>query len=94
MEHLNALNSSQQGLPEDPVSRADVQHVLEHGFVILENVFTKAEANEAVAELQRLSGEAPKSGRNTFEGFSTNRVYALLNKYLYWQNFDQIASCC
>jgi hypothetical protein len=69
-------------LPTDPVSRADIEHVLKHGYVVLENVFTKDEADEAISEMHRLSGRGPKKGRNPFEGFDTTRIYALLDKYV------------
>jgi hypothetical protein len=29
-----------------------------------------------------LSGRGPKKGRNSFEGFDTTRIYALLDKYV------------
>jgi hypothetical protein len=67
-------------MPSDPVARADIQHVLEHGYVVLENIFTLAEAEEAKAELRRLSGSDPLKGRNKFEGLDTTRIYSLLNK--------------
>jgi hypothetical protein len=41
-------------LPEDPALRADVEHVLKHGYVILPNCFSKAEAKEARDEIVRL----------------------------------------
>ena len=69
-----------RGLPQDPSDRANVQHVLRHGYVVLENCFSKAEADEAKAEIDRLSGNSPRVGRNPFEGFKTNRIYSLLNK--------------
>ncbi|KAK2802924.1 hypothetical protein FQN50_007169 [Emmonsiellopsis sp. PD_5] len=68
-------------LPEDPTDRANVEHVLRHGYVILENCFTQDEANEAKAEIDRLSGKTPHPGRNAFEGFKTNRIYSLLNNH-------------
>jgi hypothetical protein len=70
----------QRNLPSDPTSRSDVEAVLEHGYVVLDNVFTKKEAEEAKAEMHRLSGNAPLKGRNAFEGVNTNRIYSLLNK--------------
>jgi len=48
--------------------------------VILENCFSKAEAEDAKAEIGRLGGKEPESGRNPFEGLKTNRIYSLLNK--------------
>jgi hypothetical protein len=41
-------------LPSDPTLRADIEHVLEHGYVILPNCFSKAEAREAREEIVRL----------------------------------------
>jgi hypothetical protein len=67
-------------LPDDPQTQSDITHVLDHGYVILENCFSKDEAEEAKREIARLSGENPEVGRNPFEGLKTNRIYALLNK--------------
>ena len=67
-------------LPSDPTSRSDVEAVLAHGYAVLNDVFTKAEAEEAKAEMRRLTGNAPLKGRNPFEGINTNRIYSLLNK--------------
>ncbi|KAL9089388.1 MAG: hypothetical protein Q9165_005709 [Trypethelium subeluteriae] len=69
-------------LPSDPVTRANVEHVLNHGYVILQDAFTKNEAEEAKAEILKLSGgSAALKGRNPFEGLDTIRIYSLLNKY-------------
>ena len=67
-------------LPSHPQTRTDILSVLEHGYVVLPNVFSKAEAEEAKAELRRLSGTNPLKGRNAFEGLDTSRIYSLLNK--------------
>lgn len=67
-------------IPEDPVSRLDIEHVKEFGYVVLENIFTLEEAQEAKTEIARLSGQSPLKGRNVFEGLDTNRIYSLLNK--------------
>lgn len=74
-------------LPTDPVTRADIEHVLEHGYVILPDCFTKSEAKEARDEITRLLGESPLVGRNTFEGLNTNRIYSLLNKSRVFDKF-------
>lgn len=74
-------------LPSDPVTRADIQHVLEHGYVILPDCFTKAEAKDARDEIDRLLGDTPRGGRNAFEGFNTNRIYSLLNKTRVFDKF-------
>jgi hypothetical protein len=73
-------HSPRPELPSDPKTRANVQHVLDHGYVILNNLFSKQEAEAAIVEIRRLSGAAPKVGRNPFEGVDTNRIYSLLNK--------------
>lgn len=75
-------------LPDDPVTRADIEHVLEHGYVILPDCFTKAEAEDARKEIQRLLGREPIHGRNNFEGLKTNRIYSILNKT---RAFDKFA---
>ena len=41
-------------LPEDPILQGDIEHVLEHGFVVLPDCFSKAEAKEARHEIIRL----------------------------------------
>lgn len=80
MMELYENYSKSRGLPSDPVDRANVEHVLRHGYVVLENCFSKDEAEGAKAEIDRLSGGSPVKGRNAFEGYNTNRIYSLLNK--------------
>ena len=79
-EYTVHADTTEHELPSDPIARADVEHVLEHGYVILENVFSKAKAESTKAEMRRLQGDAPLVGRNPFEGLDTNRIYSLLNK--------------
>ncbi|KAF1814926.1 phytanoyl-CoA dioxygenase [Eremomyces bilateralis CBS 781.70] len=79
--------SQEKTLPANPRLRANIEHVLEHGYVILENVFTKSQAEEAKAEISRLGGNAPKVGRTAFEGLNTNRIYSLLNKTRVFDKF-------
>ena len=67
-------------LPSDPSLSSDIKHVLEHGYVILQNQFSKDKARDTIAEIDRLSGTDPEAGRNDFEGLKTNRIYSLLNK--------------
>ena len=62
-----------------------IDHVLEHGYVILPNLYTPHQVSIAKEELARLeklqnSGPAAKGGRNDFEGFNTGRIYALTDK--------------
>ncbi|KAF9872944.1 hypothetical protein CkaCkLH20_09454 [Colletotrichum karsti] len=80
-------------------SGADIQsmidHVEEHGYVIIPNAFTEAELEEAHTELLRLAADAAsagpaggdRAGRNDFEGLNTKRIYALLNKSPVFQKF-------
>lgn len=67
-----------------------IDHVLEHGYVILPNLFTPEQveiANSEVARLETIgAGPAAIAGRNSFEGFKTGRVYALADKS---RAFDQ-----
>ena len=77
-------------LPDDSVSRADIEHVLKHGYVIIRDAFTKAEAKEARDEIDRLLGQSPLKGRNPFEGLNTNRIYSLLNKTRVFDKFTVI----
>lgn len=77
-------------LPSDCQTSADIQHVLEHGYVIIPDCFTKEEAKEARDEIQRLLGSSPPPGRNPFEGLSTNRIYSLLNKSRVFDKFAVI----
>ncbi|KIW29162.1 uncharacterized protein PV07_04998 [Cladophialophora immunda] len=82
-------------LPSDPAVRADVEHVLEHGYVIIPNCFSAAEAREARDEISRLLAkdsspegqQQPLVGRNSFEGLNTNRIYSLLNKSRVFDKF-------
>ena len=48
-------------LPEDPSLRTNIEHVLEHGYVILRGCFSKAEAKEARDEIIRLLNKDGKA---------------------------------
>jgi ectoine hydroxylase-related dioxygenase (phytanoyl-CoA dioxygenase family) len=76
-------------LPSDPTTRAHIEHVIEHGYVIIPNCFTRAQAKEARDEIQRLLTKdgIPLGGRNNFEGLSTNRIYSVLNKTRVFDKF-------
>lgn len=74
-------------MPSDPKTRANIEHVLEHGYVIIPNAFSTQDAEAAKAEMLRLSGARPKAGRNPFEGLDTNRIYSLLNKTRVFDKF-------
>lgn len=67
---------------DDVVSTLD-----EHGFAIVENYRTAEDIARKKADLQRILATVPK-GRNDFEGFSTQRIYALFAKT---RTFDDAA---
>ncbi|KIM98354.1 hypothetical protein OIDMADRAFT_31157 [Oidiodendron maius Zn] len=71
--------------PKDKSIQSLIDHVLEHGYVILPSIYTPAQVQHALDELDRLeqqrsSGPASQGGRNDFEGFKTRRIYALADK--------------
>lgn len=76
----------------DPDTKRLIDEVVAQGYVIIKNAFTDAEVDEALEELRRLSassdaGPAATGGRNTFEGFKTQRIYSLLNKSRVFDKF-------
>lgn len=77
-------------LPDDPATRRDVEEVIKNGYIILENSFSLEAAAEAKAEIERLNAGAPEVGRNSFEGLNTNRIYGLLNKYVFRRNLYRL----
>ncbi|PTB38218.1 uncharacterized protein TrAFT101_011679 [Trichoderma asperellum] len=74
-------------LPSDPAIRSLIQAVLKDGYVVIPNAFSEAEALEAKAEIDRLHGQSPRIGRDSFDGFKTNRIFALLNKTRVFDKF-------
>ncbi|KAH7144591.1 phytanoyl-CoA dioxygenase [Dactylonectria estremocensis] len=77
----------QKALPSDPKTRAHVEQVQKDGYVVIPNVFTEAQALAAIAEIDRLHGDAPKVGRDAFDGFKTNRIFSLLGKTRVFDKF-------
>ncbi|EEY15366.1 phytanoyl-CoA dioxygenase family protein [Verticillium alfalfae VaMs.102] len=79
--------------PADPETQKLIDHVIESGFVVIENAFGDIEINEALGEVERLSvstelgGPASAHGRNNFEGFKTRRIYTLINKSRIFDKF-------
>lgn len=63
------------------------QRLVEDGYVVVSGMMPDAEVEAAKADLDRVL-EATKTGRNPFEGFSTQRIYALFAKT---RTFDQAA---
>ncbi|KAF2181810.1 PhyH-domain-containing protein [Zopfia rhizophila CBS 207.26] len=83
--------------PTDPQALRDIEHVEKHGYVILEDVFSIAEAEEAKAEIERLrtkDASGPKGGRNEFEGWRTERIYGLLDKSRLFDKFVLLERVC
>lgn len=69
-----------------------IDHVLEHGYVILPRLFSEMLVEEAKGEVARLErveweGRRREGGRNGFEGFKTRRVYALADKSRVFDEF-------
>ncbi|CAJ0538632.1 Ff.00g066490.m01.CDS01 [Fusarium sp. VM40] len=78
--------------PVDSSNQENINSVIKNGYVILENLFTDIEVEQACEELKHLAessaaGPASSGGRNKFEGFLTNRIYALLNKSRIFDKF-------
>lgn len=72
--------------------QSQIDHVTKHGYVIIPNAFSASEIAEAKAEIARIqntpeAGPAGTSGRNSFEGLQTQRIYALLNKSRVFDKF-------
>ena len=71
--------------PVDDRTRKLIDQVQEHGYAIIHDAFRQEDIVEAKAEIQRITERqvadlASARGRNSFEGFSTRRIYALANK--------------
>jgi ectoine hydroxylase-related dioxygenase (phytanoyl-CoA dioxygenase family) len=64
-----------------------VKAMRSEGYCIVENMLTKKQVKETKADLLEVLGYTPK-GRNDFEGYKTQRIYALFAKT---RMFDQWA---
>ncbi len=78
MEPIPAATSSGQEV---------AQRLIEDGYVVVSGMMPDADVEAAKADLGRVL-EATKTGRNAFEGFSTQRIYALFAKT---RTFDEAA---
>ncbi len=78
MEPIPAATSSGQDV---------AQRLIEDGYVVVSGMMPDADVEAAKADLGRVL-EATKTGRNAFEGFSTQRIYALFAKT---RTFDEAA---
>jgi ectoine hydroxylase-related dioxygenase (phytanoyl-CoA dioxygenase family) len=75
-------------MPGETSSGPDVaRRLLDDGYVIVSGLLTAADVRSAAADLGRVL-EAIPTGRNAFEGLSTQRVYALFAKT---RTFDRVA---
>lgn len=63
-------------IPEE-VTQADLAQIEKQGYVVIENVFSAEELATIKAEIGPLLKE---TGRNAFEGYKTQRLYAVLTK--------------
>lgn len=89
---LGSSKTAPKTKPEEQRLKQLIDQTLENGYVILPSVFSKAEIEEAKAEVARItksatSGPAAGGGRNRFEGLQTHRIYALLNKSRVFDKF-------
>jgi ectoine hydroxylase-related dioxygenase (phytanoyl-CoA dioxygenase family) len=76
-------------MPAATVTGRDVaQRLLDDGYVIVSGLMTGADVQAARADLCRVLAATP-TGRNAFEGFATQRVYALFAKT---RTFDRAAT--
>lgn len=81
--------------PSDQRIQGLIDHVLEHGYVIIPGAFTSEEVREAKAELARLAATpvtgqpstTRTKGRNKFEGRATHRIYGLAGKSRVFDKF-------
>lgn len=76
-------------LPTDPKSHALATEILQNGYAIIPNVFSKAKASAAIHEIQRLTLKdgPPKATRESFWGYKTSRIFALPNKSRVFDDF-------
>ncbi|KAL7811104.1 PhyH domain-containing protein [Trichoderma gracile] len=79
--------------PPTPRIQSLIDEVTTHGYVVIRNAFSPSSVAAAKAEVARLSadpktaGPAGTKGRNTFEGFRTQRLYALPDKSRVFDEF-------
>jgi ectoine hydroxylase-related dioxygenase (phytanoyl-CoA dioxygenase family) len=75
-------------MPATAASQDVAQRLLEDGYVVVTGMMDASGIQAARADLDRVL-QATRTGRNSFEGFDTQRVYALFAKT---RTFDQAAT--
>ncbi|KAH0527492.1 hypothetical protein TsFJ059_002492 [Trichoderma semiorbis] len=91
----SATRLSRPSLSTTPDARIQqlIHEINRHGYAIIPNAFSPSIVAEAKAEVARLTadpemvGPAGEKGRNTFEGYKTQRLYALANKSRVFDGF-------
>jgi ectoine hydroxylase-related dioxygenase (phytanoyl-CoA dioxygenase family) len=66
-------------MPATSGSRDVAQRLMDDGYVVVTGMMDGADVQAARADLGRVLSETP-TGRNSFEGFDTQRIYALFAK--------------
>jgi len=74
-------------MPATSTSQDVAQRLLDDGYVVVTDMLDAAGVQAARADLDRVL-QSTRTGRNSFEGFDTQRVYALFAKT---RSFDQAA---
>lgn len=74
--YKRTTRASAEQVPKS-VTDADLDQVTQNGYVVIENVLTEDELAEIKSSIVPL---LDKVGRNEFEGFKTQRLYAVLTK--------------
>jgi len=75
-------------MPATSASEGVAQRLIDDGYVIVTGMMDQARVAAARADLARVLGTT-RTGRNPFEGFDTQRIYALFAKT---RTFDQAAT--
>jgi ectoine hydroxylase-related dioxygenase (phytanoyl-CoA dioxygenase family) len=74
-------------MPAASASQDVAQHLLDDGYVVVTGMLDAVGVQAARADLDRVL-QSTRTGRNSFEGFDTQRIYALFAKT---RTFDQAA---
>lgn len=75
-KYRQTLSEKVKLIPEH-VTRADLKQVEENGYIVIDNVLSSDEITTIKNAILPLLNE---TGRNSFEGYKTQRLYGVLNK--------------